>query len=256
VVVATLLAIGSTATAEPPASRLSIAHEARHGRSTTLPIDGDITAEVLLGPATSTVALIYLHGVCGDPFAFRSWARAARRYATFVSLRGDLGCDKRPKRRKWSWDLKRLDRRIVAAVTAASQWRVELGMAALDIEDIVVVGYSQGAHRAEYLASQFPERYRRVGLFATPERPGAGRLAKNLRVLLVAGAWDARKHIFEGYEAVKRRTAARYFELPKARHGQYGPAAPTVMDRALRWLVTGQTHANPGQTDATGTKAP
>jgi len=235
-----LLAWPATAWAEglTPQGRLAT-HEAAHGRPTTVRVDGDAALEVLLGPPASSQVIVYLHGLCGDPLAFRSWARAARRRATFISLRGDRICDDRPSRRRWSWDMPRLDRRLRKAIHTVDRFRG--GPIHLDDGDVALVGYSQGAHRVEHLAFRFPERYRRVIMIAPANEPNAGRLAKAERVLLMAGGWDAKKHIFEGFQSLQRRHAtAKYLELPKARHGQYGPRASEVMTEAFRWLFAAE----------------
>ncbi|HHH31040.1 MAG TPA: hypothetical protein ENK57_22215 [Polyangiaceae bacterium] len=234
---ALVVLLALTAVARAQDARVA-AHEAHHGEPTTVQVPGDAALEVLLGPPSVSQVIVYMHGVCGDPFAFRSWARAARRRATFISLRGDETCEKRPSRRRWSWDLPRLDRRIRDAIAAVGHFRGR----PLDADDVALVGYSQGAHRVEHLAFRFPERYRRVLMIAPANEPNAGRLAKAERVVLMAGGWDAKTHILKGFRDLERRQrAAKYLELPKARHGQYGPEAPRVMDEALGWLLDRET---------------
>lgn len=237
------LALSVAAHAETPSPHATL-HEARHGQPTTIAVGRDADLEVLVGPPSSAQVVVYMHGVCGDPLAFRTWARAARRRATFISLRGDEVCEKRPSRRRWSWNMDRLDRRIRRAIATVGAVRTGVP---LDTAQIVLVGYSQGAHRVEQLAFRFPERYPRVIMIAPANEPDAGRLAKTERVLLMAGGWDARSHIQKAFRTLQRRShPSKYLELPKARHGQYGPEAARVMDEAFAWLLEEKDESSVG----------
>jgi predicted esterase len=199
----------------------------------TVAVDGDRDLEVVMGPARSSRSIIYMHGVCGDPLAFESWARAAGRFATFISLRGDVACKGRRGRSKWSYDKKALRRRIGEALDAVSKRR----KLKLDPEQVALIGYSQGASRVEAMAHAYPTHYRRVALIAPPKQPSLARLAKSERVLLMAGGWDVRSHIRAAHLELERAgRTVRYLELPKAKHGEYGPRAQPVMTRALSWL--------------------
>lgn len=198
----------------------------------TVPVAGDRDVEAVLGPAGSGATLLYMHGVCGDPLAFRSWAGAARRHATLVSLRGDEPCKGRT-RTKWSWNFARLDRRIQAAVAAVGAHRG----APLDQSRVAVLGYSQGALRAEWLAYHFPERYGRVALIGSAQEPRVETLKRAEAVLLMAGARDAKRHIADAARKLEQAgKRVRYAELPGARHGEYGPEAMRVMATELAWL--------------------
>jgi predicted esterase len=208
----------------------------------TVKVPGDKPLSVVLGPPKSRLAVLYLHGVCGDPLAFTSWVRALASQATLISLRGDEKCDDRPGRTKWSWDLAGLDRRVTRALGAVNA----LHDTPLDGTNVVVVGYSQGATRAQALAWRFPKRYRRVALVAIATEPSRDALAQTERVLLVAGERDARKHIREGRDALaKAGKLVRYLELPEARHGEYGPKALEVMGAGMRWLFDGRQEDEP-----------
>lgn len=229
-----LLALGATAAhaknASQPPTRVTIA------------VPEDKRVEVVLGPRDSSNVIIYMHGVCGDPLAFSSWATAAAKRATLISLRGDVRCQNNRQRHKWSYDYKRNDRRIRAAIDAVERMRQNTAsrttVTPLDKASIILIGYSQGAKRAEALAYRFPARYRRVALIGIATKPNATMLLKSERVLLMAGAWDARRHIRAGRAELERaRKSVRYLELPKARHGEYGPKALEVMDQGLGWLL-------------------
>lgn len=231
-----LCALAATASAEdepPPARKIG---------SISFAIVGDRDVEVALGPIDSARVIIYLHGTCGDPYAFQSWIDAAVAHATLISLRGDEACKKNTSRSQWSWDSKKNARRIDVAIAAVQKLRESMvdsvEVTPLDKDDVTLIGYSQGAHRAEVLAHRFPKRFKRVALIAMAKQPDAGRLHHTERVLLMAGGWDARTHIYEGYQEMRRtkKDAVRYLELPKARHGEYGPKAQETMADALDWL--------------------
>src|SRR5205085_1587427 len=64
--------------------------------------------------------------------------------------------------RKWSNDLVAMDRRIEAAFREAG---------AGELRDVVVIGYSQGAERAERLVARWPEKYAAAILMASPIEP-------------------------------------------------------------------------------------
>ncbi|MEM1031828.1 MAG: hypothetical protein AAGN82_15875 [Myxococcota bacterium] len=211
-------------------------------RPTSVAIAGDVPVEVAWSvDPDSQRALVYLHGHCGDPTAFRGWADAATSHGTLMSLRGDLECPRRPGRRKWSFDLARIDRRIRAALQAVSDHRGRSD-GGLRAEDIALIGYSQGALRVEFLAHAFPQRYRRVVSIAVAAAPSPYRFREAERVLFMAGGWDVRRHIRDGYDELRHlqrgqgRGETRYLELPRARHGSYGPEGRAVMAEGLDWL--------------------
>lgn len=189
---------------------------------------------VLVVPGAGKVPIVYLHGRCGDPTAFRAWAEAASKFGTLISFVGDKRC-KHSARTQWSSDTAALDRRVTAAIRA-----VEAALALeLDEEHRVVVGYSQGALKAEALATQFPARYPRAALIGGPRAPRDESLRKSESVLLMAGDRDARDHLREASRKLQKRgKRARYLELPGAAHGEYGPEAEPTMAAALDWLLS------------------
>lgn len=219
-------------------------------------VPGDRTVEVAMGPLDDGRVIVYLHGVCGDPNAFESWIGAVVKHATLISLRGDEPCKKDASRFKWSWNSKKQVKRIDAAITAVDELRKSMAdsveVTPLDREHVTLIGYSQGAHRAEVLAHLYPGKFERVALIAMAAQPDAGRLHRVKRVLLMAGGWDARTHIYDGYQSIRRtkKDAVRYLELPKARHGEYGPKAKETMADALAWLfapLPSAGHPDPGE---------
>lgn len=199
---------------------------------TRVPVSGDRAAQVAHGAIGNPRALVYLHGVCGDIHKFRAWTEVAVHFGTVVAVPGDDACDE-PGRFKWGSDLQRTDRRIAAALRAVSATRT----APLDIDSVTLVGYSQGSARAEGLVRRFPARYRRAVLIAGPHEHDPSSFRESLGVALVAGEKDFKAHLVDS--AAKARKAGRrahYFELPGARHGDYGPEAGRVMREVLAWL--------------------
>lgn len=200
-------------------------------RTVEVNVPGD--APVLAVPGDTPTPIVYLHGKCGDPTAFLAWARVGARFGTILSLRGDIRC-KGSARSRWTEDTAKLDRRITKAIGAA---RSELGLE-LDAARRIVVGYSQGALRAESLSTRFPARYPQAVLIAGPRAPRPTSLRASESVLFVAGDHDARGHLVEAAQKLEQAgRRARFLELPDARHGEYGSAPETVFSEGLGWLV-------------------
>lgn len=190
----------------------------------------DKRAWVQPGRRDANRVLVYLHGRCGNPGAFQAFGRAAWESGTLVSLRGEKKCD---YNQQWGMDLGLIHRRIRRAVEAAGKV-VALPLATYPV---TLIGYSQGATRAEQLARQFPDEYKRVVLIGGPTEPQVGALGKAERVAILAGEWDARKHLKEGLEKLREaKVPVFYKELPKVGHGSYGPAPEPVLAEALRFV--------------------
>jgi len=231
---------------EPPPTTAGLPHDVvvREVR-----IPGD--KPVLVVPGDTPTPIVYLHGRCGDPTAFKAWADAGVRFGTILSLQGDQRC-KASARTKWTEDAALLDRRITRALEVVSD---ELGIE-LDRERRVVVGYSQGALRAELLGTRYPDRYPRAVLIAGPRAPKPTSLTKSEAVLLVVGDHDARSHLSEAAQKLAHRgRAVRYLELPGARHGEYGADATRVFNEGLGWLTETPTAWRAGDDDA-GSRVP
>ena len=57
----------------------------------------------------------------------------------------------------------------------------------------------------------------------------------------LAGQNDVQQPMREGAEALsKAGVRARFFLLPKARHGQYGPEGERVLGETFAWLTGGR----------------
>jgi predicted esterase len=222
------------AAAEPPREPDVVAAEPARfaaGLPTNVRVPGDRSVEVAFGAIGDRRVIVYLHGVCGRIEAFRAWERAAVEHGTVVALRGDEPCEG-TGRFRWGPDVAHIDARVRAAVRAVAVARGE----PLDDAAVTVIGYSQGSLRAAALARRFPDRYRRVVLAAAPTTPSPAGLS-GARTALVAGGLDRRQHLFEASRAFRAAgIAASYFELPGARHGEYGPDGERAMGEVLAWL--------------------
>ena len=125
--------------------------------------------------------------------------------------------------------------RIEAAVSAVASAR---GVT-LDTRHMTLVGYSEGALRAESLAKRYPHDFPWLVLGGDPHEPPVDALLPVRAVAMLAGARDAQETMRKG---AKARAAAggitKFFELPDAAHGHYGPEAEAVMNGVLTWLKT------------------
>lgn len=203
---------------------------------TTLPVEvpvtGDKTVLVAHGKRDNRQVIVYLHGLCGDVTKYRAFAAASVHYGTVIALRGDDKCDE-PGRFKWGSGVDQTHVRILSAVSAVSAVRP----VPLDPRPITLVGYSQGSARAEALVNMFPGRYKRAVLVAGPREHNPKSFQDALGIAIVAGEKDLKTHLSESAaKAQKAGVRAKYFELPGARHGEYGPEAVKVMGEALAWV--------------------
>lgn len=198
----------------------------------SVPVSRD--KRVWVVPGETTTPIVYLHGRCGDPHAFVAWAQVGRKFGTILSLTGDIKC-KAGNRTQWTEDIASIDRRVTAAIAAASE---KLGIE-IDGTKRIVVGYSQGSLKAEALASRFPDRYPRAVLIAGPRGPRDENLRKTEAILFMVGDQDAREHLREATRKLEKRgKTVRYLELRGARHGEYGPDAEKTVAEGLEWLFS------------------
>jgi len=189
------------------------------------------------GPATFVMRgephgpgkMVFIHGMCGHALGYaQSFQWSAAKHGLLVAPQGDVPCSPGSPWAKWSLDSSALDARIVAAFRA-------LGSAE-PLVDVALIGYSQGASRAEALARRWPQRYTRLILIAGPTKVAPTGLAVH-SALMMAGSLD-RQDLMQAsaraFVAVGRR--ARYMALPNARHGAMGDTPEQTMDAALTWL--------------------
>ncbi|HEY8943831.1 MAG TPA: alpha/beta hydrolase [Polyangiaceae bacterium] len=184
---------------------------------------------VLRGGPLGPSRLVFLHGMCGHGMGYaQSFQYAAAKKGTLIAPQADVVCGKGPWA-KWSLDIEALDARIVAAFR-------KLGHAG-SIDDVAVIGYSQGATRAEALARRFPQRYTRLISIGAPEAPSGRGLKRVRAAVMMAGERDRRDQMHAGVRSMTAHGIPSTFILiPEARHGAMGPTPEKTMGEALDWL--------------------
>jgi predicted esterase len=201
------------------------------GTPVALEVAGDRPLLVSHAPASQRRAVVYLHGKCSSPDKLTEWAPAVAEQGTVVGVPADIDCPEGGQR--WTLETGAIQRRIDEALRA-----VEAARGAPFDPDVVLVGYSQGASRAEALAAAYPERYRRVVLIGGPTQPAPASFSEAQAVITMAGDRDRQDLMQAGAEELKRAgKEARFLTLPGATHGEYGPEGARVMTDALRWVV-------------------
>ena len=195
---------------------------------TALPVDDDLPAFVIRPSRTTRPSrTVFLTGSCTTPLTYRERFReAAAAHGGIVALQGDTLCH--DGSRRWSPDTIGTAARIDAALRAAGFD---------DLTDITLVGYSQGAERAEWLAHRFPAKYTRFVLMAGPILPSPARFADAHGIVTLAGYGDVRENMANGARRLRRGSIpAIYMELPGIQHGELSPGANDVVARAFDWL--------------------
>lgn len=206
------------------------------GEHSWVEVPGDRPLHVYQAPAAERRVVLYLHGYCGDTGAVAAWVDRALRWGTLIELVGDRPCHGRAGRFSWTEDVASILARIDAALERVAAVRGGL----LDVEEVLLFGYSQGAARAEALAELAPSRFPRIVLGSPPEEPNPALLAESRGVAVLGGSREATTHWERGVAALKGAgVRARYFVLPGARHGEFGTRGPEVVEGALRWLMAG-----------------
>ncbi|MCH2110680.1 MAG: hypothetical protein MK135_15265 [Polyangiaceae bacterium] len=202
------------------------------GRSIEVPVVGDRPLRVAHASHDSNEAIIYLHGMCGNSKGAEPWLDLALSHGTLIVVRADQPCKERPGYR-WPKDPQLIQERIEHALALTKKARNGL----LNTESVTLIGYSQGSHRGERLAELRPNMYPRVILGGPPTLSDPQRLAAVQRLAYLGGEREKRDHMIESH----RLTAAaginsRFFLLPQAPHGSYGPQGHQVMQQVFRFL--------------------
>jgi predicted esterase len=171
--------------------------------------------------------LVFLHGMCGHGMGYaQSFQFAAARWGRLVAPQGDVTCGKGPWA-QWSTDLEALDRRIVDSF-------MQLG---LEPEQITLIGYSQGASRAEQLIRKYPERYRYLISIGAPQAVSPSGLRQLRGAVMLAGEHDRQDQMRTGVTVLEKQgIPTTFMELPGARHGAMGKNPEKSMESALDWL--------------------
>jgi pimeloyl-ACP methyl ester carboxylesterase len=191
-------------------------------------VAGDLPVYVVrAADGVATRRAVFLTGSCTTPLTYlHAFRDAASEHGGIVALQGDKTC--RDGTRRWS------------ANTLATSARIDAALRAIGIDDatdVVLVGYSQGAERAEWLAHRFPLKYTRFVLMAGPIVPSRARLAEARGVVTLAGFGDVRENMADGARRLRRSAIpAIYMELPGLQHGELSPAAGVIVAKAFDWL--------------------
>lgn len=225
--------------AEIPPSMENLPAEHPAGLQVAVPTEFDVAGDrpirVTHAQAEIRQAIVYLHGMCGDPKGADKWADLAAQRGTLIVLRADVPCPDRPGY-KWPKDPQLIQKRIDAALLVVAQQRGGL----LDKEELTLIGYSQGAHRAEQLAFAAPERYPWVVLGGPPTAPTPELLRRSQRVAVLGGEFEDTTHMESGTtELQKVGIASQFFRLPGSHHGDYGTEGRRVILEVFSFLDAG-----------------
>src|SRR5260370_21072173 len=149
---------------------------------------------VMRGAPRGTARMVFLHGMCGHALGYaQSFQWNAAKKGTLIAPPGDRPCG--GPWSMWSGDLEALDARIAAAFRALGHDE--------PIDDVLVIGYSQAAVRAEGLARKWPKRYTRLILMAGPTAPSPRGLSLLRALVTMAGERDPQGHM----KSTRRETA-------------------------------------------------
>jgi predicted esterase len=196
-------------------------------------IPGDRPVYVLPGNAGDPRVIIYLHGMCGDVTAADYFRDAVRAHGTLIALRGDTACDA-VDRFKWREDASKIQARVQSAFKRVNALRG----GALDLERALLFGYSQGADRAEKVATLYPQRYPRIVLGGAPMKASPQKLARAERVAFLGGELETTENMHAGADALSAAgIACRFFTLDCAYHGYFGSNAEAQLGELLDWAM-------------------
>jgi pimeloyl-ACP methyl ester carboxylesterase len=167
--------------------------------------------------------------MCGHALGYaQSFQSSAAKRGRLVAPQADVVCGAGPGA-KWSRDVKALHERIERAFIALGD--------SPPINDICVIGYSQGATRAEALAREFPESYSRLISIGAPGVATPSGLTHLRAALMMAGERDRQDLMKEGARRlVGAKIRAEFRIIPEATHGSMGPHPEQTMREALDWV--------------------
>jgi hypothetical protein len=227
-----------------PEHAVAIAAALREAAIEELAVEGDLPIYVVRGNDGKIARTVFLTGSCTTPVTYLTALRnAAAAHGGMIALQGDTLC--RDGTRRWSPDTPGISARIDVALLAAGAIAGD-GDGDGDGDDdgdsgagVTVVGYSQGAERAEWLAHQFHAKYTRFVLLAGPIVPAPNRFSGARAVALLAGYGDVRENMAVGAKKLRRANVpAIYLELPgSGHHGELSPASDAVVSSALAWVL-------------------
>jgi hypothetical protein len=206
----------------------------------TVPVANDLPAFVLRGTSSagSGRPMVFVPGMCAHPVGYvQSFQATAAARGDLVTVQGDVSCGGDGSARRWSADLEAMDRRIEAAFRASGLGEPRM---------VTLIGYSQGAERAERLVARWPARYSSAILIGSPIVPSPSSLSQANAVVLMAGTLDPQNDRRGAVGPLTRAgVPATFFELPGARHGQMGTDPSLGMSRALDFLEENEKMKRP-----------
>ena len=187
---------------------------------------------VMRGGPRGSAPIVFLHGMCGHGLGYaQSFQFSAAKKGLLIAPQADVKCGRGPWA-KWSGDVNALHARIEAGFRA-------LGLD--PVEDVLVIGYSQGATRAEQLAKKWPDRYTRLILMGAPQATSARGLERLRGAVMMAGDRDRKDLMKAGARALVAAGIPAVFQIiPEATHGAMGPVPEKTMGEALDWLWSNQ----------------
>lgn len=184
---------------------------------------------VMRGGPIGPEKLVFLHGMCGHGLGYaQSFQQSAAKRGTLIAPQGDVPCGDGPWA-KWSKDVAALDRRIRDTFRALGHPE--------PLRDVIVLGYSQGATRAESLARQYPDVYTRLVLMGGPYAANPRGLETLRGAVAMAGERDRRDLMQASARSLSAAgVPATFMLIPEATHGSMGPRPEQTMDEMLTWL--------------------
>lgn len=188
---------------------------------------------VMQGSPRGPERLVFLHGMCGHGLGYaQSFQFSAAKLGTLIAPQADVSCG--GVWSKWSGKLEQLDQRITSAFRALGH--------AEPIDDIIVIGMSQGATRAAALAQKWPKRYTRLISMDAPTALRVGELRELRAAVMMAGERD-RQDLMRASERALQRSAVpvTFVLIPGATHGAMGPTPEQTMRSALEFLQSQAT---------------
>jgi pimeloyl-ACP methyl ester carboxylesterase len=183
---------------------------------------------VLRGEPRGAARMVFLHGMCGHGLGYaQSFQFSAAARGTLIAPQADVSCG--GVWSKWSANLSKLDARIVETFRALGHPE--------PIDDIVIIGMSQGATRAVELAKKWPERYTRLISMDAPTALRPGELKSLKAAVMMAGERDRQDLMRQSERALQRSgVPVTFLLIPQATHGAMGPTPELTMGKALSFL--------------------
>lgn len=183
---------------------------------------------VMRGEPRGPGRLVFLHGMCGHGLGYaQSFQFSAARVGTLIAPQGDVSCGGAWS--KWSGKVDDLDRRIVETFRRLGHTE--------PIDDVIVIGMSQGATRAVELVRRFPERYTRLVSMAAPGVIQPAHVKSLRAAVMMAGERDRQDLMRQSERALRQNgVPVKFVLIPQATHGAMGPTPERTMGAALDFL--------------------